>query len=116
MRHGLVTTVAAATLWGCTAASGAPSPEGPPNPDPAAAGTPRAVEEGRSAPAPEEVERVPVAEARRRVEAGEALLVCAYDSDERFAGMALDGAISWAELQRRLPALAPSQEIIFYCG
>jgi hypothetical protein len=65
---------------------------------------------------PEQVARVPVAEARRRVQAGEALLVCAYAGDDKFAAMRLEGAISWNALQAKLPALDKRTEIILYCG
>lgn len=65
---------------------------------------------------PAEVDRVPVEEARQRVQAGEALLVIAYEGEERFRQAALEGAISFDELQSRRPSLSPDQEVIFYCG
>lgn len=65
---------------------------------------------------PAEVARVPVAEARKRVQEGRALLVCAYEGDDKFAAMKLEGAISWSALQKRLPALDKKTEIILYCA
>jgi len=69
-----------------------------------------------AAVAPADVERVSVAQARKRVQEGRALLVCAYEGDDKFAAMKLEGAISWSALQKRLPALDKKTEIIFYCG
>lgn len=61
----------------------------------------------------EDVRRIPPDEARRRVEDG-ALLVCAYDDEEKCRQLALEGSISLAELQSM--AVDPDQEIIFYCA
>lgn len=77
----------------------------------ASAGEPRA-----QAVSPAQVERVPVADARRLVQAGDALLVCAYDSDERYQQVALDGSISHAAFEQRLPSLPRDTEVIFYCA
>ena len=65
---------------------------------------------------PDEVVRVPVAEARGRVQEGRALLVCAYEGDDKFAAMKLEGAISWKALGARLASLDRKTEIILYCG
>jgi hypothetical protein len=62
-----------------------------------------------------QIGRVRVETARREVEAGRALLVCAYD-DARCAKVPLQGAISLSELERRAPSLLKDQEIIFYCA
>lgn len=53
---------------------------------------------------------------RSKVEAGEAILVCAYEDDEKFRKMQLAGAIPLSEFQSRLPALERSREIVFYCA
>jgi hypothetical protein len=45
-----------------------------------------------------------------------ALLVCAYDSDEKFEQNHLDGAISLSEFHSRDKSLSKEQEIIFYCA
>ena len=44
------------------------------------------------------------------------MLVCAYDSDEKFSKNHLDGALSFHEFTERLSTIDPSQEIIFYCA
>ncbi len=61
-------------------------------------------------------DRVEPEEVRRKVMTGEALLVCAYDSDLRFRNARLSGAISLSEFISRLPALRKEQEIVFYCS
>ncbi len=63
---------------------------------------------------PDDIERVSVHDARRRVQSGEALLVLAYPDEERFRRQALDGAISFATLQERIPSMAADREVIFY--
>jgi hypothetical protein len=63
-----------------------------------------------------EIERISVEEARRKTEDGEAQLVCAYDDEAKCSRMMLDGALSLAALNARLPQLRKDQEIIFYCG
>jgi rhodanese-related sulfurtransferase len=54
--------------------------------------------------------------ARAELAAGHALLVCAYDSDEKFRENYLDGAISLDELEANEDLLDREQEIIFYCA
>ena len=61
-------------------------------------------------------ERISVEEVRRKLKSGEVLLVCAYDDEERFRSMRLEGAISFREFESRLPSLSKDQEIVFYCG
>lgn len=61
-------------------------------------------------------ERIGPQEAYNKVSAGEALFVCAYDSEEKFATSKLQGAISVTEFQALLPALAKESEVIFYCA
>jgi rhodanese-related sulfurtransferase len=53
---------------------------------------------------------------RSMVDAGEAILVCAYEDDEKFRRVQLAGAIPLSEFQARLPALEKSREIVFYCA
>lgn len=59
---------------------------------------------------------VSAAEAHAHVQGGSALLVCAYDSDDKFAKVHLDGAISLSEFKQRSGSVPKDQEIIFYCG
>jgi len=63
-----------------------------------------------------EVTRVDVKETSIKVAAGEALLVCAYDNDQKFAQYHLEGGISLAELREKSEELPKGQEIIFYCA
>ncbi len=60
-------------------------------------------------------ERINPKEAHERVKAGIALLVCAYDDDEKFKTMPLEGAISLSNFQSKLPSLSKNHEIMFYC-
>jgi hypothetical protein len=65
---------------------------------------------------PEEVERVSVEEARREVEAGRALLVCAYEDESKCRQMPLENAIRLNDLQRRIDSVPRNQTLIFYCA
>jgi rhodanese-related sulfurtransferase len=60
--------------------------------------------------------RIRPEEARRDLEAGEALLLCAYDDDAKFQQNRLDGAISLSEFRRRENSIPRDREIIFYCA
>ncbi len=62
-----------------------------------------------------EIRRVKPEEARQRARTGEALFVCAYESEEMCGRMRLEGALTLGELNSRLPGIAREQEIIFYC-
>ena len=53
--------------------------------------------------------------ARGRVLAGEALLVCAYDSPVSFPKFPLPGAIPLERLRVVEPGLARDTELVFYC-
>ncbi|HVE41781.1 MAG TPA: ArsR family transcriptional regulator [Planctomycetota bacterium] len=53
---------------------------------------------------------------RRLAKADGTLLVCAYESDDRFREMEIEGAIPWSAFQSRLPSLPLDQEIVFYCA
>jgi len=63
-----------------------------------------------------EPERISPTEVREKLKAGKALLVCAYEDEEKFKKMHLHGAISFGEFKSRLPSLPKDQEIVFYCG
>jgi len=62
------------------------------------------------------VERIRVGEARQRVASGQALLICAYDDEERYRKFNLEGAIWLVDLQTRLTSLSKDHELIFYCA
>lgn len=59
---------------------------------------------------------ISAAEAHAHVQSGSALLVCAYDSDDKFNQSHLDGAISLSEFQQQSGTVVKDQEIIFYCA
>jgi hypothetical protein len=61
-------------------------------------------------------ERISPEEAYKRSKSGDALLVCAYDDDDKFRTMRLEGAISLSEFKLKLPGLSKDREIIFYCA
>ena len=63
-----------------------------------------------------DVTRVTPSEIRDRALSGKTLLICAYDSDEKFQDNDLEGAISLAEFKSRLTGLAKDTELVFYCG
>ncbi|MGE5258992.1 MAG: hypothetical protein ACM3KE_20140 [Hyphomicrobiales bacterium] len=65
--------------------------------------------------AAEAIERIGVAEARTQVKEKTALLVCSYD-DDRCKSILLEGAILQSEFETKLPTLARTQPIIFYCA
>ncbi|HXZ38312.1 MAG TPA: ArsR family transcriptional regulator [Thermodesulfobacteriota bacterium] len=60
------------------------------------------------------VERISPEEARQGLESGRLLLVCAYEDENRFRQMQLEGAISFREFQTKLPTWGKGQEIVFY--
>jgi hypothetical protein len=64
---------------------------------------------------PASIERISPEEARSRVQAGKAILVCAYD-DKRCEGKMLQGALTRREFEERQPSLSKEQEIITYCS
>ncbi len=61
-----------------------------------------------------EPERITAEEVYSKLRSGKALLVCAYEDEERFKKLQLEGAISLNEFKSRLPSLARDQEIVFY--
>jgi hypothetical protein len=60
--------------------------------------------------------RISPEETYKKVQAGKALLVCAYDNEERFRSLQLAGAISFPQFKAKLPALPKDQEIVLYCA
>jgi hypothetical protein len=63
-----------------------------------------------------EVERISVQEAREKVRSNAALLVCAYEDEQKCNTMKLEGAIPLARLESQAATLPKDREIIFYCG
>jgi hypothetical protein len=62
------------------------------------------------------VSRITPEETYQKLRVGNALLVCAYDSEEQFRSLQLAGAISLPEFRVKLPSLSKDQEIVFYCA
>lgn len=60
--------------------------------------------------------RIKPKEAKHDMQVADALLVCAYDSQEKFEDNHLAGAISLDALKSRESDLAKDREVIFYCG
>jgi hypothetical protein len=60
--------------------------------------------------------RITPQEAYSKVKAGQALLVCGYEEEEKFRALRLEMAVSFAEFQKMLPTLLKDKEIIFYCA
>lgn len=59
---------------------------------------------------------ISVDDAFARVTKGQALLVCAYDSNAKFAMNHLAGAISLSEFSQKFAPAAKDRTIIFYCA
>jgi hypothetical protein len=58
--------------------------------------------------------RIPPEVARKKVLSNEAILVCAYEDEEKFRRMRLEGALSLNEFKNRASSLPKEQAIIFY--
>ena len=61
------------------------------------------------------VERISARQAHDDLASG-ALLVCAYDSREKFEQNHLEDALALDELQAREDSLPQDRELIFYCA
>ncbi len=55
-------------------------------------------------------------QARDKVRAGEATLVCAYEEVEKCSKLLLDGAIPMAKLRASLKERNKDEELILYCA
>jgi len=63
-----------------------------------------------------EPERVTAEEVYDKLKSGKVLLVCAYEDEEKFRKLRLEGAISFNTFKSKLPSISRDQEIVFYCG
>jgi hypothetical protein len=63
-----------------------------------------------------EPERVPASIIREKISDNAALLVCAYDDDDKFSQFHLDGAIGLSEFKTRAGRIDPDMDIYFYCA
>jgi len=61
-------------------------------------------------------QRIEPAQARTAVQTGNALLVCAYDDEEKCQKYGLKNAISLTELQQQQAVLPKDRKIFFYCA
>lgn len=61
-----------------------------------------------------DIERVSPATARGKVRSGSALLVCAYDSDEKYWRMRLEGSIALSTFRSVISGIPKDREIIFF--
>lgn len=61
-----------------------------------------------------DVERIAPAEAKMKLERGEALMVCSYD-DAQCRNMLIQGALLKSEFEERVGSLDRGAEVIFYC-
>jgi hypothetical protein len=60
--------------------------------------------------------RISAEEARKKSVSGAALLVCAYDSDEKCRAMHLEGALFLSGFRNVADSLPKDRELIFYCA
>jgi hypothetical protein len=63
-----------------------------------------------------DIERISVEQAHQKVDAHQALLVCAYDDEAKCRKVNLEGSISLTSFQSRVGSLPKTQELIFYCA
>lgn len=61
-----------------------------------------------------QVESISPQEAHDHVRSGAALLICAYDSDDKFERFHLEGAISLSEFESTSASVPKDKELIFY--
>ena len=60
--------------------------------------------------------RISAEEVYAKVKTGNALLVCAYESDEKYEKFKIDGSIPFSKFTGILSSLPKTQEIIFFCA
>lgn len=63
-----------------------------------------------------EIERIAPEEVYQRLRSGTLLLVCAYEDEEKFKELKLEGAMSLNAFKLKLPTLNKDREIVFYCA
>ena len=115
--------ITAAALFGCNASKPTPKPSTTFQPatgaaassaSAAAAAQPAQPSTGPVDPA--SVPRIAPKLAHQKVQAGEALLVCAYDNREKCDKLSVSGSLQWADFEARLPKLGKDQKIILFCA
>jgi hypothetical protein len=63
-----------------------------------------------------DIQRIGVEAARQKVQANQALLVCAYQDDAKCRMVNLEGSIPLTSFQSRAASLPKNQEVIFFCA
>ncbi len=63
-----------------------------------------------------DIPRTAAADAHDRIAEGEAILVCAYSSEEKCRNSHLQDAISLNTFKAQAPTFPKDQELIFYCN
>jgi hypothetical protein len=58
--------------------------------------------------------RIKPEEVYPKVKSGEAILVCAYNDEEEYKRINLEGSISLSEFYSKLPQYSKEQDIIFF--
>jgi len=61
-------------------------------------------------------QRIDPEQARQDVSSGSALLVCAYDEEEKCQKYRLTNALSLTDLQAQEATLPKGRKIVFYCA
>ena len=108
---------ALALLCAASACTKSPTPQATAEPAAVQAKEQAAASRARQGPvAAGDVTRIPAAEVQQRVQTGQALLICAYASDDKFAKMALQGAIPRSSFEAQLPRTPKNKQLIFYCA
>jgi len=60
--------------------------------------------------------RISADEVYRKLKSSDAILVCAYDSDEKYERFRIENSIPFSRFKSILPSIPKTQEIIFYCA
>ena len=63
-----------------------------------------------------DVARISVQEARQKTASGQAMLICAYDDEEKCNKINLQGATTLKRLEALQASLPKNRELIFYCA
>jgi rhodanese-related sulfurtransferase len=63
-----------------------------------------------------EAERIDPQQAHHDMQANHALLVCAYESQEKFENNHLEDALSLDEFNAQADSIPKDRELIFYCA
>jgi hypothetical protein len=63
-----------------------------------------------------DIQRISVGDARRKVQANQALLVCAYEDAAKCKMVNLEGSIPLTSFRSQAASLPKDQEIIFFCA